>query len=153
MRAIACVALLAMVGSLGCRPAAEQAPVAPVTLETEDIGGPVDESVTTNFDVQAASMTDNVGSKLPADFPAGVPLYRGSSVINYGPGEAGRRFVDLSVPAQVSAVESRYNSVLESAGWRAGEAGQFVRRGETIVVTYRQGTPGTWVRIEYSAAG
>ena len=138
---------LLVIGLVACAPKAEKAAIAP--LETEDVGAPIDASVTTEYDIQAKSSQEIVGSRLPADFPRDVPLYSASSVINYGPAAPDRRFVELSVPAQPNSVERRYNAQIEAAGWRRGDGGEFVRQGRTIVVTYRQGTPGTWVRIEY----
>lgn len=145
-RALLPAVLLAM-GLVACAPTAEEAALEP--LETEDVGSPVDASVTTEYDIQARSSKEIVGSRLPSDFPRDVPLYGSSSVINYGPAPANRRFVELSIPAQPHSVQRRYNAQIEAAGWRPGDEGEFVRQGRTIVVTYRQGTPGTWVRIEY----
>lgn len=144
---VASLAAVLVGGLVACGSGAEKAGLEP--LETEDVGGPVDASVTTEYDVQARSSKEIVGSRLPSDFPRDVPLYGASSVINYGPAQANRRFVELSVPAQPRAVERRYNAQIEAAGWQPGDEGEFVRQGRTIVVTYRQGTPGTWVRIEY----
>jgi hypothetical protein len=132
---------------VACQPAAEE--VAPEPLETEEVGPAVDAAVTTEYDIQAKSSIEIVGARMPSDFPPDVPLYGASSVINYGPAAADRHFVELSIPAQPSTVEPRYNAQLEAAGWRRGSGGEFVRQGRRIVVTYRQGTPGTWVRIEY----
>jgi len=142
---VCCVALAAF----GCGRSAREAE--PEPLETEEIGAPIDASVTTDFDVQARSSEEIVGAALPADFPRDLPLYGSSSVINYGPVDAERRFVELSVPAQPGSVERRYNAQIEAAGWRRGADGEFVRGGRRVVVTYREGTPGTWVRIEYPA--
>jgi hypothetical protein len=137
-----CVALVA------CQPAAEKA--GPKPLETEEVGPAVDAAVTTEYDIQAKSSVEIVGAKMPSDFPGDVPLYGVSSVINYGPAGPDRHFVELSIPAQPGTVEPRYNAQLQAAGWQRSSGGEFVRRGRRIVVTYRQGTPGTWVRIEYS---
>jgi len=138
---------LGIVGLAGCR----QSPAerAAVPLETEVVGGAVDKAMTTAYDVQARSSREAVGSQLPGDFPRDLPLYGSSSVINYGPADSERRFVELSVPAQQAAVERRYDAQIEAAGWRRAEGGAFVRGERTVVVTYREGTPGTWVRIEY----
>jgi len=145
--ALRIVALVLAVGLVGCR----QDPVeqASAPLETQEIGDPVDAAVTTEYDVQAKSAVEGVGARLPGDFPRDLPLYRSSSVINYGPAQENRRFVELSVSAQPAKVEQRYNAQIEAAGWRRQGAGEFVRGSRTIVVTYREGTPGTWVRIEY----
>jgi len=151
VRATALLGALLLVGVAGCRPSEEEA--APAPLETEDIAGPVDASVTTDFDVQARSETESVGAELPADFPRDVPLYPSSTVINYGPAGTDSRFIELSVASELARVESRYSSQLSAAGWRASEAGRFDRGSRSIVVSYREGTPGTWVRIEYPAAG
>jgi len=133
--------------ALGCPKSAQE--TGPEPLESEEVGAPVDASVTTEFDVQARSSQEIVGAALPADFPRDLPLYSSSSVINYGPVDADRRFVELSVPAQPGTVERRYNAQIEAAGWRPGAGGEFLRSGRRVVVTYREGTPGTWVRIEY----
>lgn len=145
------IAILCLVGLVGCSPESRVEEAALEPLETEDVRAPIDASVTTEYDIQARSSRESVGSRLPDDFPRDLPLYSASSVINYGPAEADRRFVELSVPAQPNSVERRYNAQLEAAGWRRGDAGAFERQGRRIVVTYRQGTPGTWVRIEYPA--
>jgi hypothetical protein len=141
------LAIVLVVGLVGCRQGQEEKASAP--LETEEVGSPVDAAVTTEFDVRAKSSVENVGAQLPGDFPRDVPLYRASSVINYGPVEDNRRFVELSVAAQPSTVEQSYNAQIEAAGWRRQGGGEFVRGRRTILVTYREGTPGTWVRIEY----
>ncbi len=101
------------------------------------------------YDVQARSSEEIVGSVMPSDFPRDVPLYGSASLINQGPADPGRKFVELSVPAQRPVVERRYSAQLEAAGWRRGDAGAFLRQGRTIVVSFREGAPGTWVRIEY----
>jgi len=148
-RLLKSLAVLGVLGLAACSPEVEEAALEP--LETEDVGAPVDASVTTEYDIQAKSSQEIIGSRLPSDFPRDVPLYSASSVINYGPAEANRRFVELSIPAQPNSVKRRYNAQIEAAGWRPGGEGEFLRQGRTIVVTYRQGTPGTWVRIEYPA--
>jgi hypothetical protein len=141
------VCLLGLVGSISCRPGAEQ-PEA-VALETEEVGGPIDAAVTTEYDIRAKSSAEIVGAELPSDFPGDVPLYGSASVINHGPADRDRHFIELSVPAQPSTVERRYNAQIEASGWRRLGDGQFERGSRTILVTYREGTPGTWVRIEY----
>lgn len=144
---ITLVFALGMVGVTGCRRTPVERTAAP--LETEVVGGAVDKAMTTAYDVQARSSQEAVGSQLPGDFPRDLPLYGSSSVINYGLADSERRFVELSVPAQQAAVERRYDAQIEAAGWRRAEGGTFVRGERMVVVTYREGTPGTWVRIEY----
>jgi len=141
------VAAVLVVGFVGCAPTEETAVLEP--LETEEVGEAIDAALTTDYDIQAKSSVEIIGSSLPTDFPRDVPLYNTSSIINYGPATADRRFVELSIPAQPNSVQRRYDAQIEAAGWQPGDEGQFVRQGRTIVVTYRQGTPGTWVRIEY----
>ena len=149
-RTLACGVATALWLVVGCRQAED---TEPAVLETEEVAGAVDSAVTTAYDIQARSSEEMVGSRMPPDFPGDVPLYGSSSLINYGPASADRKFIELSVPAQRSSVERRYNAQLEAAGWRAADAGAFERGGRTIVVTYRDGAPGTWVRIEYPTAG
>jgi hypothetical protein len=145
------VGLVAILAFLGCRPGAEE-PAEPEPLVTEDIGAPVDAAVTTEYDVQARSMEESVGSGLPDGFPGDVPLCS-SNVVNHGPAGPGREFVTLSVAAAPEAVASRCDRQIESGGWRRAGDGAFERGGRRILVTYRQGAPGTWVRIEYPAGG
>ncbi len=132
---------------LGCRREAGESGLEP--LETEVVGERIDAGLTTEYDLQALPTEDNTGVRLPSDFPRDLPLYASSSVINYGPANPDRRFIELSIPAQPGVVERRYTSQLESAGWRPREDGSFERGGRSIWVTYREGTPGTWIRIEY----
>ncbi len=136
--------LLVVLG--GCR--ATEAPE-PEVLETEDVAAPVDANLTTDYDLQARSAEDNTGVRMPGDFPSDLPLYASASLINYGPATSGRSFIELSVPAQPSVVERRYKQQLRSSGWTELEDGAFERGGRQVQVSYRQGTPGTWVRIEY----
>ena len=150
-RSLRVLCALSLVCVLACRREPESS--ATVALETEEIGTPIDAAVTTEYDIRAKSSAEIVGAQLPGDFPGDVPLYSSASVINYGPADPDRRFIELSVPAQPTAVERRYNAEIEAAGWRRQGEGEFVRGSRTIVVTYREGTPGTWVRIEYPVAG
>ncbi len=147
VKAIAPAALVLTLLATSCRRAEEQS--TPAELETETVGAAVDAAVTTQYDVQARSSEEIVGSRMPSDFPSDVPLFRSGSLINYGPVDSGRSFIELSVPAERSVVERRYAAQIEGAGWRRGEAGVFSRQGRTIVVSFRDGAPGTWVRIEY----
>ena len=140
-------ALVLTLLTTACRRGEE--PAAPAVLETEEVGAAVDAAVTTEYDVQARSSEEIVGSLMPSDFPRDVPLYGSSSLINFGPAAPERSFVELSVPAERPVVERRYSAQLEAAGWRRGDAGAFLRQGRTIVVSFRDGAPGTWVRIEY----
>jgi len=141
------MAIVLVVGFVACRQGPEEKASAP--LETKEIGRPVDAAVTTEYDVQAKSAVESVGARLPSDFPRDVPVYSSSSVINYGPAQENRRFVEFSIPGRPAKVEPRYNAQIEAAGWQRQGGGEFVRASRTIVVTYREGTPGTWVRIEY----
>lgn len=136
-----------LVAFAGCQRGAEKAVLEP--LETEEVGAAIDAAVTTEFDIQARSSQESVGAKMPADFPRDIPLYGSATVINYGPAAADRHFVEFSIPAQPGTVEGRYNAQIQAAGWQRGTDGEFLRGNRRIVVTYRQGTPGTWVRVEY----
>jgi hypothetical protein len=130
-----------------CRPAAERS--GPEPLATEDIGASVDASVTTEYDVQARSSVEIVGPSLPDGFPSDIPLC--GSLVNHGPAAEGRQFVTVSVPAAPDAARPRCDRQIESSGWRRVGEGEFERGGRRISVSYRQGAPGTWVRIVYQA--
>lgn len=149
-RALGLATLLALLFAGACGPSAEETGEEP--LETEDIGAPIDAAVTTEFDVRARSSEEIVGASLPDDFPSDLPLCGSGSLVNYGPAGSGRRFVELSVESGRSAVERRCGARLESAGWRSTGEGVFERQGRRISVTYREGSPGTWVRIDYPAS-
>ncbi len=148
MKRAALVVIVPLALSIGCTRPSEEA-VEP--LETEEVTTAIDAELTTDYDLQASSVEDNVGVSVPGDFPRDLPLYASGSVISYGPADPDRKYIELSVPAQLRVVERRYEREIVSAGWRKRDDGAFERNGRAVWVSYREGTPGTWVRIEYPA--
>lgn len=121
-------------------------------LETVEVGEGVSAGLTTAFDQQAKALGPEVAGVLPEGFPADLPLYTPSSLVDFGEADAGRRYVEFDAADAASVVRRRLEADLARSGWRplsAGSATSFVQGDRQVVVTIRDLSPGSRIRYVY----
>lgn len=126
----------------------------PTTVEA---GEPVEvtpspvENLTTEYDEVAPEQPqEQFGGVLPSGFPADVPVYTPSSLVEFG--EGGGRFVLLATPDAADAVRTSYRMTLESAGWQPAGGGReqrFTKDERTLRVEVRDAGGASEIRIAY----
>lgn len=124
---------------------------------TVDAGEPVEvtaspvENLTTEHDEVAPQRPqEQMAGVLPSGFPADVPVYTPSSLVEFG--EGGGRFVLLATPNAADSVRTSYRMTLESAGWShagGGREQRFTKDDRTLRVEVRSTGGGSEVRIAY----
>ncbi len=120
-------------------------------LATVDVGPAQDAEMDISGDAVGPPMVLETAAALPADFPAGFPLYRPSTMVDFGSGTSGWRYVLFMSPDRPSRVRAGMEAALEAAGWRAAGAQGTLRgpTGREARIAYREDPPGTEIRVEY----
>jgi hypothetical protein len=117
-------------------------------LETVDVAPPPDVHVDPSRDVQEKRRVEDFSGVLPSDFPAGLPLPAGASLVDQGP-----RWVEVIVAQPPVAVRPRWLERLRAAGWdAASEADGTVRLergGSRARARLRADGPSTRLRVDY----
>ncbi len=120
--------------------------------EAVDVTASPVENLTTEYDEVAPERDEEqLSGVLPTGFPADVPVYTPSSLIEFGEGGGGR-FVLLASPDSADAVRTSFRSSLESAGWvRSGGSREerFAKDDRTVKVEVRVKGSGSEIRIAY----
>ena len=120
--------------------------------EAVDVTASPVENLTTEYDEVAPERDDEqLSGVLPTGFPADVPVYTPSSLIEFGEGGSGR-FVLLATPDPNDVVRGSYRATLESAGWTPSGGGReerFSKGDRLIKVEVRIKGSGSEIRIAY----
>ena len=120
----------------------------PVELDTVDVDAGYDASLSTESDERGRRVEASIGGVLPSDFPAELPVFSPSSVVDFGPG-----FVEVDTSVPESEVRSSIARQLERAGWSVGAIGEsgttYRRAGVGVRVTLSAIGSGTRIRYEY----
>ena len=145
-------ALLVPVVFLGCS-RSEPEPKKPKDLETVDIGAGYDAGLSTSADKRERRVESELGGVLPSDFPADMPIFSPSNIVDFGqPGGSGR-FVVVDTPVPRSEVTSSLGARIERAGWAVesvGEGGNtYSNEGRRVRVILTDLGSGTRIRYEY----
>jgi hypothetical protein len=128
---------------------------APESLETEEVGAPIDAELSFEEDRQAVQRAPTLSGVLPSDFPSDFPLYKPATVVDFGDLGAGRYYVALFSPDPKAKVESYVNAAAPRAGWSlrsaSPDAGEFDFRGHgrSVRVRISSAAGGTEMRVEY----
>ena len=126
---------------------------APKPLETVEVDeGPEAGFTTANDEFAAPRPTQEMAGILPSDFPADVPVFSPSSLVDFGsPGS--ERFVEIDTSAPITRVRASLESQLSSAGWSGSgssdEAMVFVKAGRQLKVILKDLSAGTRIRYVY----
>ena len=120
----------------------------PVEIETVDVDSGYDAELTTEADERARQVQIDLGGVLPSDFPAELPIFSPSSVVDFGPG-----YVEVDTPVPESEVRSSIAAQLERSGWTVGTIGgagnTYNRDGVTVRIGLSAIGSGTRIRYEY----
>lgn len=122
-------------------------------LETVEVDeGPEAAFTIENDEFAAPRPAQEMAGVLPSDFPADVPVFSPSSLVDFGsPG--GERYVELDTSAPLNGVRKSLESQLSNAGWSnsgsTGETTLFVKAGRELRVVLRDLSAGTRIRYEY----
>lgn len=148
--ALAAPALVVSLLAAGCP---ERQPPPPVELETVDVAPTIDAELSTEDDLRAVRRAPTLSGVLPGGVPADLPLVVPSSVVDFGPADGGRAYLELDTGRTPAEVRSWLGERLPAAGWtiRAiGDGGLEASKGRRRV-GYRLTdlAPGTRIRLDY----
>ncbi len=150
--ALAVLLGVAVSALLGCSDPEREGASRP-DLETVEVAPSPDAALSTADDPQAVRRPPEVAGVLPSDFPPDVPLYRPSSLVDFGEDPTGRPYVLFFTPDPPGQVEARLGADLERQGWRAaGGAGglrRFRNEGREVTVGVSRASGGTEIRLTY----
>ena len=137
---------------LGCG-RSEPKPRKPKELETVDVGSGYDADLSTSTDPRERRIESELGGVLPSDFPADMPIFSPSSIVDFGqPGGSGR-FVEVDTPVPRSEVTSSLGARIERAGWAVDSVGEggntYSNEGRRVRVILTDIGSGTRIRYEY----
>lgn len=148
VRPTAIVSLVALL--IGCAP--PDPAEGPIELEVEDIGPAADAELDLSGDEVAKRRSGGTGGQLPGGFPAELPIYRPSTIVDIGDGGLGG-YVLFDTTAQAADVESWMRSSLNRAGWSidadAGGVLTVSRDSRRARVSIVDSGPVTTIRVEY----
>ena len=143
------IGVLGLLGAAGCR--RQEAPPPPPrvdALETVEVGPPPDVLVDPSRDQQEVRRVEELSGVLPSDYPAGLPLPSGASLVDQGP-----RWVELLLAQPPVALRPRYLAQLRGAGWQATsdpDGTLRLSRGSVQArARLRADGPSTRLRIDY----
>ncbi|NJL27022.1 MAG: hypothetical protein HC897_03630 [Thermoanaerobaculia bacterium] len=146
------LALLALGVVCGCGRTAERAAEPP--LETVEVTPGLE--VTTEGDQQAKPRPVELTGVLPPGFPADLPIYLPSSVVDFGAAASGYRQVELLTPHPRDQVAAVLEQRLRQKGWTvaSGEGARSNRKrlskpGREAWLEVRDARPGTAFRYDY----
>lgn len=150
MRRLALVALAALLGACGGGdgPADDSLEV----LETEDVGESFDAELSTEEDTIGRPRKEpEIAGVLPGGFPTDVPVFKPSSIVDFGELGGGRHYLEIDTSAPVSAVAAELEGALAGFGWSRDGAGSsaFTKGDRRLGLVLRSLSPGTRVRYEY----
>lgn len=86
---------------------------------------------------------------LPDGFPADIPLYRPSSLVDFLPRPDGGATAVFAAPAEVATVAAAMDGKLRAAGWQPGGAGAWTKRGRKLRLTVQPTAAGSNLRFEF----
>jgi len=119
-------------------------------LETEDVGDAFDAGLSTEEDTKGRLRKDpEIAGVLPGGFPTDVPLFKPSSIVDFGELDAGRYYLELDTSAPASAVSAELESSLAGFGWAKDGGGALTKGGRSLRLVVNDLSPGTRIRYEY----
>ena len=124
----------------------------PGEIEVVDVAPSRTSVLTTEYDEEAPQRRDAFAGVLPSDFPADLPLYDPSTLVDFGD-DAGSRFALMFTPDAATMVRNRMRSELGRSGWALidgdGLRGTWRRGSRSVILDIRDARPGTEIRVEY----
>lgn len=144
----AAVLVLAIL-AVGC-PGGGDRPGRQKPLETVDVEAPPNAAFTLEEDLKEQRRKVELAGVLPGGFPADLPRYTPSSLVDFGEAIEGRMYVELHTADAFSTAGSKLEGRLAAAGWRRAGPSAWEKGGRTVLVRLSSLDPGTAIVIEYS---
>jgi len=119
-------------------------------VDTVDVAAGLE--VPTDSDPKAPPEIARLTGALPSDFPRDLPVHLPASVLDFGTGADGLRWVSLISSDGGDRVRTATEARLRAAGWSLSESGGalVVRKGERRArLLLEEARPGTLMRYEY----
>ncbi len=142
-----------LVGLLACgkgpAPEVEKAP----DLATVEVTAAPDAAYSTAGDkVEARPSPNAMAGALPDGFPADIPVYRPSSLIDFAARPEGGSVVVFAAPASPAAVSSALRQKLRAAGWLSEgteSSGRWAKNGRRLRLVVEESAAGARIRVEF----
>lgn len=99
--------------------------------------------------VERRANPNAMAGALPDGFPADIPVYRPSSLIDFAPRPEGGYVVVLTSPVAASTVTSALGQKLRAAGWLPENAGTWTKNGRKLRLVVEGSAAGSRFRIEF----
>jgi len=122
-------------------------------LRTEEVAPPIDELLTTEFDERGRTRGPEVSGVLPPGFPADLPLYVPSSIVDLGDSGGGWRYVTIFAPDPEHRVSAQMKRQVGQAGWSSDDGLSWGNGARSVRLHFDDAAAGTEVRIEYRPQG
>lgn len=119
-------------------------------LETVDVEAPPDATFDLEGDLKEQRRQVTQAGLLPGGFPADLPRYSPSSVVDFGEAVEGRHYVELHTSDDLSTVEDKLAARAAAAGWRRSGGSGWEKGGRRVVIRLRSLDPGTAIVVEYT---
>lgn len=147
MRRLGC---LLLIGAAACGPTPAPEPAPAPTLETVEVGAARDATASLAgepVERRRAEAPAGVAGVLPDGFPADVPLYRPSSLIDFGSEPGGRIAIVLATADSPSRVAATYPGLLAASGWQSLGGERWSKGGRELTVSWSDARPGSRLRL------
>ena len=147
-RSLQIVGVLVAVGA--CSPAPPPSTEKAPELATVEVTAAPDAAYSTAEDrVERRADPNALAGALPDGFPADIPVYRPSSLVDFSPRPDGGATVVFATPAAAAAVSGALQQKLAAAGWQAGPAGNWTKAGRKLRLAVESTAAGSRFRIEF----
>ncbi len=147
MRALLLATVLVAFAACAKRPAPEIEKTP--ELATVEVSAAPDAAYSTADDqVERRASADAMAGALPDGFPADIPIYRPSSLIDFVARPEGGYRVVFTAPAAVSTVRAALGEKLRAAGWQQEPAGVWTKGGRRLRLDVAESAAGTRFQIE-----
>lgn len=135
---------------LACSPGPPAAEEKQRELETVEVTAAPDAAYSTADDrVERRADPSAMAGALPDGFPADIPIFRPSSLIDFTPRPEGGFVVAFASPAEVSTVAAAMTQKLRAAGWQATTPGHWTKAGRKLRLTVEASAAGSRFRLEF----
>lgn len=142
--------LVALLATSACSPAPPPAAEKAPELPTVEVTAAPDAAYSTAGDVVERRANPNaLAGALPDGFPADIPVYRPSSLVDFTPRPDGGATVVFATPSDAAAVSVALQQKLRAAGWQAGTAGTWTKPGRKLHLSVESTAAGARFRIEF----
>ncbi len=139
-----------LVAAAACSPAPPPASEKAPDLPTVEVTAAPDAAYSIEGDrVEQRANPNAMAGALPDGFPADIPLYRPSSLVDFTPRPEGGASVVFATPAEAAAVSGALQQKLRAAGWQAGTAGNWTKAGRKLRLVVEATPAGARFRYDF----